>query len=186
MKECPVDILQYHWEFDILLDLYKRIKPKVVLEIGSLYGGTIYHWLTEADWPVTVLSVDLFDTTDFEETKKLWHSWLKQGQSVSAMKADSHSDGTIGLITNSVKDITGPVDWLFIDGDHSYEGVKKDYENYSPLLSSDGYCIFHDIFGESGVSQLWKDIKIGKPVIEICHPKYNLGIGIIQNWTRNE
>lgn len=36
------------------------------------------------------------------------------------------------------------VDILFIDGDHSYEGVKKDFELYSKILNPNGLIIIHD------------------------------------------
>jgi hypothetical protein len=36
------------------------------------------------------------------------------------------------------------IDLLFIDGDHSYEGVKKDFELYSNLLNDKGIIIIHD------------------------------------------
>jgi Methyltransferase domain len=36
------------------------------------------------------------------------------------------------------------IDVLFIDGDHSYEGVKKDFELYSTILSENGIIIIHD------------------------------------------
>lgn len=36
------------------------------------------------------------------------------------------------------------IDVLFIDGDHSYEGVKKDFELYSKLLSENGVILLHD------------------------------------------
>jgi predicted O-methyltransferase YrrM len=36
------------------------------------------------------------------------------------------------------------IDFLFIDGDHSYEGVKKDFELYSTLLSDKGIIVIHD------------------------------------------
>jgi hypothetical protein len=36
------------------------------------------------------------------------------------------------------------IDFLFIDGDHSYEGVKKDFELYSTILSDNGIIIIHD------------------------------------------
>jgi hypothetical protein len=36
------------------------------------------------------------------------------------------------------------IDFLFIDGDHSYEGVKKDFDLYSTLLSKHGVIILHD------------------------------------------
>lgn len=36
------------------------------------------------------------------------------------------------------------IDLLFIDGDHSYEGVKLDFELYSKLLTEKGVIIIHD------------------------------------------
>jgi len=38
-----------------------------------------------------------------------------------------------------------PLDFLFIDGDHTYEGVKRDFEMYSPLVRNGGIIAFHDI-----------------------------------------
>ena len=43
------------------------------------------------------------------------------------------------FITQDIK-----IDILFIDGDHSYEGVKKDFELYSTILSENGVIIIHD------------------------------------------
>jgi hypothetical protein len=40
------------------------------------------------------------------------------------------------------------IDVLFIDGDHSYEGVKLDFELYSKLISQKGIIIIHDTDGE--------------------------------------
>jgi hypothetical protein len=40
------------------------------------------------------------------------------------------------------------IDILFIDGDHSYEGVKKDFELYSKILSDNGLIIIHDTDGD--------------------------------------
>jgi hypothetical protein len=36
------------------------------------------------------------------------------------------------------------IDFLFIDGDHSYEGVKKDFELYSKIISDNGTIVLHD------------------------------------------
>lgn len=186
-KDCPVEILQYAWEFDVVLDLYKRAKPKTVLEIGSLYGGTLYHWLNIGEPDVSILSIDLFATIDYFETQTLWASWVKYEQSLTAVKQNSLSIESIQLAQDKFKE---GIDWLFIDGDHSKEGVKSDYNNYFPLVSENGYCIFHDIFGENGVSEFWNELKEkldGRfPIIEICHSRYNLGIGIIQKWQRDE
>jgi cephalosporin hydroxylase len=37
------------------------------------------------------------------------------------------------------------LDLLFIDGDHSFEGVAADFNNYSPLVKNNGLILFHDI-----------------------------------------
>lgn len=45
----------------------------------------------------------------------------------------------------------GGVDFLWIDGDHSYDQVRRDAENYLPLLGGEGIVAFHDTLG-SGFS----------------------------------
>ena len=39
----------------------------------------------------------------------------------------------------------GKIDFLFIDADHSYKGVKKDFKMYSPLVRLGGIIAFRDI-----------------------------------------
>lgn len=36
------------------------------------------------------------------------------------------------------------IDYLHIDGDHSYEGVKKDFDLYSTIMSENGIITIHD------------------------------------------
>ena len=43
--------------------------------------------------------------------------------------------------------VTAPMDLLFIDGDHSYEGCKRDVLQFVPLVRPGGYFILHDYFG---------------------------------------
>jgi predicted O-methyltransferase YrrM len=56
------------------------------------------------------------------------------------------------------------IDFLFIDGDHTYEGVKSDFEMYSPLVRAGGLVAFHDIvpdrFETTGeVHIYWNELK---------------------------
>jgi predicted O-methyltransferase YrrM len=57
-------------------------------------------------------------------------------------------------------------DYVYIDGDHSYEGVKLDYELFWPRLNRGGLMLLHDISekgkvgeGVYGVWRLWQEIK---------------------------
>ncbi|MFH0879180.1 MAG: class I SAM-dependent methyltransferase [Lentisphaerota bacterium] len=55
---------------------------------------------------------------------------------------------------------------LFIDGDHSYEGVKRDWEIYSPLVAPGGYVIFDDykmMFHYFTVTQFVMDLLHTRP-----------------------
>jgi len=73
-------------------------------------------------------------------------------------------------------------DFIFIDGDHSYEGVKRDFDLYKKLLSPRGYIAFHDIDpnhvflnsysnGESKtgkVRRFWQELNYGSKIEIIC------------------
>jgi hypothetical protein len=72
-------------------------------------------------------------------------------------------------------------DLIFIDGDHSYKGVKGDYEIYSKITK---YIAFHDIkFLGCDVPKFWGELKGEK--LEIINSDttrfpYTIGIGIIK------
>jgi predicted O-methyltransferase YrrM len=69
-------------------------------------------------------------------------------------------------------------DTIFIDGDHSYDGVKFDFDNALPLLEEGGIIIFHDIASKAcpGVVQLWEEIKTERS-LEFIHSD-TCGIGV--------
>jgi predicted O-methyltransferase YrrM len=50
-----------------------------------------------------------------------------------------------------------PIDFLFIDGDHAYDAVKRDWQNWSPHVTSDGYVAFHDALTTAS----WMDDSFG-------------------------
>jgi cephalosporin hydroxylase len=63
-----------------------------------------------------------------------------------------------------VEQITGSFDLIVIDGDHSYEGVKADIDNYLPMLRKGGFLVLHDTVFEGpdwGVSQMVAELKNG-------------------------
>jgi predicted O-methyltransferase YrrM len=100
------------------------------------------------------------------------------------LREDSHKEETV----RKLKDILGGgmIDLLFIDGDHRYEGVRKDFEMYSPLVRKGGIIAFHDICpgppdAVGGVPSFWKET-MGKyqnmPIIK-DQSQGGCGIGIL-------
>lgn len=62
----------------------------------------------------------------------------------------------------AVKTWTLPIDVLFIDGDHSYEGCMDDWNNFSPFVKKGGWVFFHDCDETSpGVVQVFDEIGKG-------------------------
>jgi predicted O-methyltransferase YrrM len=44
----------------------------------------------------------------------------------------------------AVQDWTAEIDFLFLDGDHSYEGVRQDWLDWTPHVAADGLVALHD------------------------------------------
>ena len=118
--------------------------------------------------------------TDIETFK----TFGKAGQKLSFIRKDSHKEST----KKELMKILGndKIDLLFIDGDHSYKGVKNDWEMYSPLVSKGGIIAFHDVcfhkyFPTCQVDKLWNEIKTSKS-LEFIDPKDKTwgGIGVIE------
>ena len=165
--------------------IVRDVQPRVILEIGSLKGGTLFVWAQMTHPRATIISVDLPDVRwgggyDPEHARTLQR--LKQPQqTLHLIRADSHAQCTF----TEVQRLLGgrPIDFLFIDGDHAYEGVKKDFEMYASLVKPPGIIALHDIasgppevVGE--VPRFWKRIRPQFDVREIVAKPDQAGFGI--------
>lgn len=117
-----------------LMSVVRRIKPKVILEIGVDKGYSLLAW-QQAFHPELMIGID--DNRQSELERR-----AHQDLDVDLCYMDSHKPETLEYVKGFLK--KRKVDFLFIDGDHTYEGVKKDYEMYSPLVKRDGVIAFHD------------------------------------------
>jgi len=61
----------------------------------------------------------------------------------------------IDLITADTKKMkwSRPVDLLFVDGDHSYSGVKNDVKLFCPWVNFGGFLVMHDVVGKKSILQ---------------------------------
>jgi hypothetical protein len=139
--------LQRKWELVPLLGMVGELHPDVVMEIGTYRGGTLRCWATLASDTATIISMDLpggtFGGGYGEEDIPRFQAWLRKRQSLVSLRRDSHAPESLDAVR---RELNGRrIDLLFIDGDHSYEGVKADFEMYSPLVRPGGMIVFHDI-----------------------------------------
>jgi len=114
-------------------------------------------------------------------------------------RIDTHlidGDSSSAPVVQAVRRAAGDkqIDVLFIDGDHSYSGVRSDYLNYRGLVRDDGIIAFHDIvpdhtsrFGRQtlgstgGVPLFWSQLKsTGQAVEFVANPEQDgCGIGAL-------
>ncbi len=183
-----IKMAQVKYEITKLLEILKDFNPKVILEIGTAGGGTLYLFTRIIDPEATIISVDLpggsFGGGYSEWKIPLYQTFTKNGQKIKLVRADSHNHKTFKLVKTVLAD--NKVDFLFIDGDHTYEGVKRDFNMYSSLVKVGGIIAFHDIMETapgSGckVNKFWNEIKNDYEYLEIIEDMKQkwAGIGVI-------
>jgi len=169
-------------EIKTFLEFIRNKKPKVFLEIGTGKGGTLFLFCSVLPKNSRIISVDLrgesYGAGYPSFMRNLLKSYAQGSQVITLVEMDSHNEKTRDYIKTL---LSGEVDFLFIDADHTYEGVKRDYELYSKLVKKGGYIAFHDIkaYEQScGVYKFWDEIK-EKKVIEIADKSNPYGIGVV-------
>ena len=153
-----------------LLDIVGRLRPKTILEIGSMNGGTLRAWRAVAP-DATIISVSLTDGP--------WGGGqVPEGLADHHIDADSHDQQTL---TRLLEILDGkPVDFLFIDADHSYLGVRQDFTMYGWLVRHGGAIAFHDILMHPpgmgvGVQELWGELERRYETEEFTQPEVMQG-----------
>ena len=185
IKGCPVPIYQDEGELNRLIELVKELQPKRILEIGSLYGGTMWYWM-HAVKGAEIVSVDIgvgepdSRFSDMEYARiNLWPEWEKEtGCTITQIRADSTSAETVKVVKEYA-----PFDFIFIDGGHDFATAMADWQNYWPMLRTGGLFAFHDIvYLSSGVPAVWRTVRNhGKwqEFIRENNPEQWMGIGVM-------
>ncbi len=69
------------------------------------------------------------------------------------------------------------IDFLFIDGDHSYEGIQGDWEAWQPLLQPGAVVGFHDTVGGTfGCQRYFEDVIVSDPAVHVIEQVGSLSI----------
>jgi predicted O-methyltransferase YrrM len=175
----------------LLYGLTRSMKPDVCVEIGSARGKSTCHigMALKENGHGKLYAIDPHRSTK-------WN--------------DPYSVDTFGIITQNLKNVgvveqveivrktsdcaaqnwSKKIDILFVDGDHSYEGVKSDWDLFSPHLREFGIVIFHDTlwdlrpdprnpgWTEMGVPRFVNDLRLqGYPVLTVDK---DFGVSLVQ------
>lgn len=173
-----------------LLEIVTRSKVNRVLEIGTAKGGTLFLLARVSSPDATIVSIDLPQGRGgggwYPDWKiPFYRSFAIGPQQLHLVRANSHAASTL----HTVERILGEheLGFLFIDGDHTYEGVREDFCMYSPLVRKGGIIAFHDICVKSsepfgGTGRFWDEIKHAYSYQEIvANPaQKSFGIGLLR------
>ena len=144
-SELDLKIQQRPGELSTLIDTFIQKKAageklEYYAEIGACSGGTTYALNHFLEFKETLViddnSHEYSSRNNFQRQKNL------QKFRVSEIIGDSKNPSIISeahKISENIK-----FDILFIDGDHSYEGVKNDTINYESIVRPGGYIVYHD------------------------------------------
>lgn len=171
-------------EFRNLLEIFATQKPCRILEIGTYEGGSLYYWLINAALFGCPKKIKIGSIDDQHVNEKYYEEWTGGEIKPLLFKGKSQTEEAIDFAKQLC-----PIDWLFIDGGHSYEEVLFDWTNYGSLVKPGGIISFHDIaktdpyIGDDGrtfpveVHRLWNEIKHGFNYLEIIEPHDEWGSG---------
>lgn len=162
-------------------------RPRTLLEIGTAKGGSLFLFCQAAADDATIVSIDLplgRNGGGYPAWKApIYRKFVKPGQRIELLRTSSHLPESRDRARALAP---GGYDLIMIDADHSYEGVKIDFELYSPLLAPGGVIVLHDILqnrfdAEIEVDRLWNELKPGYETLEIVddYDQGNLGIGVV-------
>ncbi len=181
-----IGITQKTDEVRWLFEQVRELQPRVVLEIGLDEGGTFFLWTRAAPIDAQLIAIDtrppgaLGPWSPFPLVRRAFARGKQRVDLV--MSADSHDPATVSRVQRLLEG--RPVDFLFIDGDHSYDGVWADFRMYSPLVQPGGIVAFHDVAQETtadteGTARFWKEFSAERATEELVaggEPGFGIGI----------
>jgi predicted O-methyltransferase YrrM len=117
--------------------LVQKLNPKKIFEIGTLKGGTVFHFFHNTGSDVEITSLDITHSRLKDCTKNI----SSQNSRVKLIEHDSR--------TYDFSSLQGTIDFVFVDGGHAYEEVLSDSKNAFSLLSNQGTIVWDDYNSEN-------------------------------------
>ncbi len=176
----------------LLHGLVRSLRPDVVLETGSARGWSACHigLALRENVRGKLYAIDPHAETEWNDSGGVEASLPFFNRHIAAMGLTDYVEVVRADSRAAARRWTRPIDLIFIDGDHSYEGVRADWDLFSPFLTPSGVVVFHDSTweihrhddpryrGEMGVPRFVDELRrAGYPVITIDR---DCGLSLVQ------
>jgi predicted O-methyltransferase YrrM len=166
-----------------ILKYIRKNKPKTILEIGVFNGAFAKRMLLNAtnsmDHSISYTGVDLFEDLSSEVHKKEISLWalkkdlvykdLSKVKNTQITLLKGYSSDLLPLLEGKMK-----FDLILIDGGHSYETVKSDFDFTKKLVNTNGAIFFDDYVNKLGVVK--EGYGINKVVDNLNRAEYSVKI----------
>lgn len=176
----------------VLYSLVRSAKPKVVVEVGSAYGKSTCYIAAALQRNGTgiLYSIDPHAATEWNDGNTSDDTWSIVNNRLASLKLSKFVSMIRSYSFDAIQSWHLPIDLLLLDGSHSYQDVKKEFEGFLPFVSYGGLILFHDSMWEyhkdsqfyrndQGVPCLVQDlIDRGYPVVTL---QEGWGLSILQN-----
>jgi O-antigen biosynthesis protein len=181
--ELPMhcNAIAWHEHIPFAFALVQALRPKTIVELG-VHTGDSYLAFCQA------VAAAGTDTACFGVDT--WRGDAHAGYYGDEVLADlrGYHDPLYGRFSRLIQGTfdesvgyfaDGSIELLQIDGLHTYEAVRHDWETWKPKLAKGGIALFHDINvreRDFGVWKLWDEVKAGRPHFEFHHGH---GLGVL-------
>lgn len=132
----------------VLLQKYARIVSENAVEIGSAFGGSSFLFLFQLPRSAHLFSIDPFivdSMGEFQATYELCYQHVTRALTDFGLEQKKTQWTLLPHYSfDVVKTWNHSIDVLFIDGDHRYEPVKRDFNEWFPFVKEGGFILFHD------------------------------------------
>jgi hypothetical protein len=143
-------------EIGVFARYASRARGRLV-EIGAGYGTSAFLMLASAPPRAEVVSIDPF-VSDSMSGFRVKPAWCRENvqralQAVGRLRRLARWNLLVEPSYDVVKAWQREIDFLFIDGDHRYEAVRRDYDDWVGFVPAGGVILIHDSRREEGAPE---------------------------------
>jgi hypothetical protein len=159
----------------------EKLKPSTFVELGTHTGNSYFSFCQSIQENKTKTKAFAVDTWEGDAHAGSYDDSIFDGVNRTNLEYRSFSTLLRTTFDSALEQFEdGSVDLLHIDGLHTYEAVKHDFETWLPKMSNNGVVLFHDtnvLRDDFGVFQLWSELSNKYNTLEFFHSN---GLGILE------